>query len=94
VRAFYLDITQWATDDPARWGPWVAPCPIRDTDVARRKRARSQRKSRMDQRTRERLPILPVLLRAVDAERQAASDDRHLADRRTARYLACADLDG
>ena len=29
VRAFYLDIAQWAADDPARWGPWAAPCPIR-----------------------------------------------------------------
>ena len=27
VRAFYLDLTQWAADDPARWGPWVVPCP-------------------------------------------------------------------
>ncbi|MGH3126207.1 MAG: hypothetical protein ACRDND_34965, partial [Streptosporangiaceae bacterium] len=26
VRAFYLDIAQWAADDPARWGPWAAPC--------------------------------------------------------------------
>ena len=30
VRAFYLDIAQWAVDDPARWAPWAAPCPIRD----------------------------------------------------------------
>ena len=28
VRAFYLYIAQWATDDPARWGPWAAPCPV------------------------------------------------------------------
>ena len=77
VRAFYLDISQWAADDPARWGPWVAPCPIRDADVSRHKRARSQRKSRMDQRTRERLPVLPVLVRAVDAERTAARERLH-----------------
>jgi hypothetical protein len=79
VRAFYLDLTQWATGDPARWGPWVAPCPIRDTDVAQHKKARSRRKSRMDQRTRERLPILPVLLAAVDTERKATSERLHAA---------------
>ena len=26
VRAFYLDIAQWAMEEPARWGPWAAPC--------------------------------------------------------------------
>ena len=35
VRAFYLDIAQWAADDPARWGPWVAACPIRDGELTR-----------------------------------------------------------
>ena len=29
VRAFYLDLAQWAVDDPGRWGPWAVPCPIR-----------------------------------------------------------------
>ena len=29
VRAFYQDIARWAADDPARWAPWVAPCPIK-----------------------------------------------------------------
>ena len=69
VRAFYLDLAQWAADDPARWGPWAAPCPVRDADIAQRGKARSRRKSRMDQRTRERIPVLPALLAKVDAER-------------------------
>ena len=68
VRAFYLDIAQWAIDDPARWGPWAAPCPIRAEDVPHGRNAR-RRKSRMDQRTRERLPVLPALVAAVDADR-------------------------
>jgi hypothetical protein len=55
VRAFYLDIAQWAMEDPARWAPWAAPCPIRAEDLARQKEIRA-RKSRMDQRTRERAP--------------------------------------
>jgi hypothetical protein len=73
VRAFYLDLAQWAADDPGRWGPWAAPCPVRDGDIAQRGKARSRRKSRMDQRTRERIPILPALLAKVDAGRQAAA---------------------
>lgn len=72
VRAFYLDIAQWAMEDPARWGPWAAPCPIRGEDLARQKEIRS-RKSRMDQRTRERLPALPVLLTQVNNTRTTAA---------------------
>jgi hypothetical protein len=34
VRAFYQDLARWAADDPARWGPWVAPCPIRDKETS------------------------------------------------------------
>ena len=68
VRAFYLDLGQWALDEPARWGPWAVPCPVRGSDIRHRKR-RSQAKARMDQRTRERLPVLPVLDAAVDRDR-------------------------
>jgi len=72
VRAFYLDIAQWAMEDPGRWGPWAAPCPIRTEDLARQKEIRS-RKSRMDQRTRERLPLLAMLQTRVDSERLATA---------------------
>jgi hypothetical protein len=60
VRAFYLDIAEWADDNPARWGPWAVRCPVSASDVSHKK-DRSRRKSRMDQRTRERLPVLPAL---------------------------------
>jgi integrase len=79
VRAFYLDIAEWADDDPARWGPWAVRCPVSASDVSHKK-DRSRRKSRMDQRTRERLPVLPALIAWVDAERT-----------RTAALLAAAD---
>jgi integrase len=72
VRAFYLDIAHWAVEDPARLGSWVAPCPISDAEIHRAK-DRTQRKARMDQRTRERLPVLPVLVRAADERRRAAA---------------------
>ena len=65
VRAFYLDIAQWAVEEPTRWGPWAVPCPIGDAEIGRTK-MRQHRKSRMDQRTRERLPVLPVLVRTAE----------------------------
>jgi site-specific recombinase XerD len=72
VRSFYLDLAQWALDDPERWGPWAVPCPIRAVDV-QHKRMQTRRKARMDQRTRDRMPVLPVLIAAVDRERKAAA---------------------
>ena len=82
VRAFYLDLAQWAVDDPSRWGPWVAPCPVGRAETIQGKVQR-HRKSRMDARTRERLPVLPVLARSAarqhaDAQAllQAARDTR------------------
>ena len=73
VRAFYLDLAEWADDDPARWGPWAVRCPVSASDVSHKK-DRSRRKSRMDQRTRERLPVLPALVSWVDAERARAAE--------------------
>jgi integrase len=73
VRAFYLDLAHWAVEDPARWAPWVAPCPVGNEEISRRKDKR-HRKSRMDARTRERLPMLPALRRAADLRRQDATE--------------------
>jgi Phage integrase family len=73
VRAFYLDIAQWAVDDPSRWAQWAAPCPIRAKEIPHAKEL-SRRKARMDQRTRERLPVLPVLVRSAEDSRHAAAD--------------------
>ena len=81
VRAFYLDIAQWAAEDPARWAPWATPCPISDAEISRAK-DRKHRKARMDQRTRERLPVLPVLVRTA-AHRLAAAARRLQAARDT-----------
>ncbi|MDX3248852.1 site-specific integrase [Streptomyces sp. ME18-1-4] len=72
VRAFYLDIAQWALEDPGRWGPWVAPSPVRADELENRKVQR-RRKARMDARTRERLPVLPILVRSVDQRRRDAA---------------------
>ena len=71
VRAFYLDVAHWAAEDPARWGRWAARCPIRPDDIPGRKE-RGRRKSRMDQRTRERLPAVPAIAAALDQARRDA----------------------
>ena len=72
VRAFYLDIAEWADDDPARWAAHAVRCPVSATDCSHKK-ARARRKSRMDQRTRERLPFLAALAAWAAAERAAAA---------------------
>jgi len=72
VRAFYLDLSQWAVEDPGRWAQWVAPCPVSQEEIGERKFVR-HRKSRMDARTRERLPVLPVLVRTADERRKTAA---------------------
>jgi integrase len=71
VRAFYLDIAEWADDDP-RWVPHAERCPVSASDASHKK-DRSRRKSRMDQRTRERLPVLPALIAWADAEQKATA---------------------
>lgn len=71
VRAFYLDIAHWALDEPERWGLWAAPSPISEGECSHKK-AEQQQKSWADQRTRERLPVLPALVRAVDRQLKEA----------------------
>jgi hypothetical protein len=73
VRAFYLDLAQWAIEEPGRWAAWAVPCPVGAEEINQRKAAR-HRKSRMDARTRERLPVLPVLVQAVDERRKNAGE--------------------
>jgi hypothetical protein len=77
VRAFYLDLIEWAVEGPARWGPWAHPSPVSETEIAPQRKARSHRKSRMDQRARERLPVLPALVAHV--QRTAAEAAERLA---------------
>jgi integrase len=72
VRGFYLDIAQWAVEDPARWARWSVPCPIRAADVDRAKQRR-RHKAAMDQRTRDQIPVLPRLVAAVDQRHAATS---------------------
>ena len=80
VRAFYLDLQQWALDDPS-WAPWVAPSPVRASDTAGHAKAKSRVTARMHQRIRERLPKLPAL---VDAAERHLREQQHLLQAATA----------
>ena len=91
VRAFYLDLQTWAATEPERWGRWVAPCPIRDTDLRWFNQRRRRIAERMANRTRERQTLLPLLsehvtsqwqrLRALlDAARHAGPGDTFAVD--------------
>ena len=75
VRALYLDIAQWAMEEPGRWAQWAVPSPVSDAEIGWAKERR-RRKARMDQRTRERLPVLPVLTRTAADRKNATA--RHL----------------
>jgi hypothetical protein len=79
-------------------GPWAAPCPIKSAELSIKKEKQAV-KARMDQRTRERLPILPNLLRIANelrnvtaerltAARQAASGDTITIGRQALRIPA------
>ena len=70
VRAFYLDIAQWAAEDPSRWAEHAVPCPIKASECSMAKE-RKHLKAAMDQRTRARLPVLPALVRTADQQRKA-----------------------
>ena len=71
-RALYLDISQWAMEEPERWAQWAVPSPVSDAEINWAKERR-RRKARMDQRTRERLPVLPVLARTAADRKNAAA---------------------
>ncbi|MFC8944097.1 tyrosine-type recombinase/integrase [Streptomyces rochei] len=68
VRSLYLDIQEWAHEDPS-WAPWAVRCPIRRSElegVSKRNRART---AEVHQRIRERLPHLPVLVDTAESHR-------------------------
>lgn len=64
VRSLYLDIQQWAPEDPS-WVPWAVPSPVRWNDTQGYEKARRKTVAAMHQRVRERLPHLPALADAA-----------------------------
>lgn len=74
VRAFYADLSHWALEDPARWGPWAAPSPVDSRDLAGMTKATKHAQSRMHQRIRELAPLLPRLVDAARTRRAHAAE--------------------
>jgi site-specific recombinase XerD len=68
VRAFYLDIAEWALEDPA-WVAWAAPIPIRKADTSGQAKYKRKVTAEMHQRVRERLPHLPTLVACAERHR-------------------------
>ncbi|MEV6866674.1 site-specific integrase [Streptosporangium subroseum] len=66
VRAFYLDIQEWAQEDPY-WAAWAVPSPIKRSDTLGQVKHRKLVMSEIHQRIRARLPHLPVLVNAAEA---------------------------
>lgn len=66
VRAFYLDLQTWSAAEPERWARWVAPCPIRESDLRWFHVRRQRLRERMANRTRERQPLLATLSQYVN----------------------------
>lgn len=65
VRSFYLDIQEWALEDPT-WAQWAAPSPVRRGETDGFRKSRHKLVAKMHQRVRERLPRLPALVKAVE----------------------------
>ena len=76
VRALYRDLAEWSHEEPARWGIWVAPCPVPKAESHQASKAKRNQKSRMQARTRVLTPLLPALL--AEAERRKAWSTRLL----------------
>jgi integrase len=68
VRAFYLDMQEWAHTDPS-WVAWAVPSPVRRGETSGIVKARQQVVAQMHQRIRERLPQLPALVETAERHR-------------------------
>ncbi|WP_199838753.1 hypothetical protein [Streptomyces sp. TN58] len=69
VRSFYLDLQEWALDDPS-WAPHAVPSPVRRGETDGLRKHRRSTIAKMHQRIRERLPQLPVLVETAERHRR------------------------
>ncbi|MGH3527746.1 MAG: hypothetical protein ACRDS0_34310 [Pseudonocardiaceae bacterium] len=67
IRAFYADLQAWAAAEPEQWAIWVAPSPVGDADVRGFGIRKRRVKERMDDRTRQRQPLLNTLVEYMQA---------------------------
>jgi len=71
VRSFYLDVRDWALHD-ASLAPWVVASPITRADVAGNAKRKLAHQSRIHQRIRERVPLVPKMVARLERERREA----------------------
>jgi len=72
VRSFYLDLLQWAVEDPDRWARYACPSPISAADMRAYRNVLLHRQARIHARTRTLSPLLPRFLADVRAHRAFA----------------------
>lgn len=70
VRAFYYDINHWATSDPERYGEFAARNPVSPGVTKASSKRQKQQRAESHRRTRERLPLLPILMNKVEDDRR------------------------
>jgi site-specific recombinase XerC len=83
VRSFYYDLHTWAADEPERWAAWVAPCPVPPGEFHGLGRRRRKENERTADRTRQRQPLLPILVEHVESRYDRARLLLERADRAT-----------
>lgn len=66
VRSFYYDLHTWAADEPEIWARWVAPCPVPPGELRGLASRRRRVNERSAERTRQRQPLLPLLVKYVE----------------------------
>ena len=74
VRAFYLDVQEWAVEDVS-WAAWAVPSPVRKGETVGMMKAKKARSAVMHQRVRDRMPHLHLL---VDTTEQHRADQAAL----------------
>jgi integrase len=78
VRSFYSDLHTWALEEP-KWAAWVAPCPIPVGELRGIAVRQRRRKERMDDRVRQRQPLLPPLVAHLEDRYHHLSELLHSA---------------
>lgn len=73
VRALYLDIQEWALQDPT-WAQHAVPSPVRRGDTAGQAKHKRRVTAAMHQRVRERLPQLGALADSAHRHRTATAE--------------------
>ncbi|MFP8887049.1 tyrosine-type recombinase/integrase [Streptomyces mangrovi] len=83
IRSFYYDLHTWAAGEPERWAVWVAPCPVPPGELNGLGTRRRRITERSADRTRQRQPLLPVLVEHVETRYDQARALLERADQAT-----------